>query len=67
MTRTPDPRIRNPLLCPAELRAHNATYSAFRDEIKASGRSKAQQVSVATERGSKPLRGERVLFTSADR
>ena len=22
VTRTPDPRIRNPLLCPAELRAH---------------------------------------------
>ena len=32
VTRTPDLRIRNPLLYPAELRAHNPTYTAFLDE-----------------------------------
>src|SRR5437773_4989756 len=39
VTRTPDPRIRNPLLYPAELRAHNSTdlYRVSR-RIKASAR-----------------------------
>src|SRR5436189_5555639 len=38
VTRTPDPRIRNPLLYPAELRAHNS-----RDLYRVSRRIKASE------------------------